>query len=195
MKDAFARRAHSVGLAVALVVVVGVWRVVDAQLPKLVDQTVFDTRHAFGTMPRDVYLARFDDDRKYSALDAAVLGDYLRAHSAPSERVFVFGFTSGAYLEAQRASASRFFWSRPVIAGFKSGTPGYGPEGLLSDLDLNRPAVIALQQKDWAPDVDDSAAFFMRSPGLAGWLQAHYVRAAGPDVPAGFDLWLRRATP
>jgi hypothetical protein len=195
MKDAFGRRAQYAGMAVALIVVVGVWRVVDAQLPKLVDQTVFDARYAFGAMPREVYLARFDDDRKYSALDAAALGGYLRAHSAPSERVFVFGFTSGAYLEAHRASASRFFWSRPVIAGFKSGTAGYGADGLLSDLDLNRPAVIALQQKDWAPDVDDSAAFFMRSPRLAGWLQAHYVRAAGPDVPAGFDLWLRRAAP
>jgi hypothetical protein len=140
-------------------------------------------------MTREAYLARYDDDRKYSALAAATLGEYLRAHSAPTDRVYVFGFTCAAYVEADRASASRFFWSRPVIVGFNAGTPGYGTEGLLSDLNLNRPAVIALQRRDWSPDVDDSAAFFMRTPGLAGWLRGYYVPAGGPD---GFDIWLRR---
>ncbi|HET7218580.1 MAG TPA: hypothetical protein VFJ02_11055, partial [Vicinamibacterales bacterium] len=188
----FGRRARAVAIAALLIVAAGVWRVVDAQLPKLVDQTVFDARRALGRIPRDVYLARFDDDRKYSAVSAAVLGEYLRAHSTPQQRVFVFGFTCGAYVEANRASASRFFWSRPVIAGFKDGTPGYGADGMLAELDINRPSVIALQQKDWAPDVEDSAAFFLRTPSLAGWLQAHYVRAPGPD---GFDTWLRRTTP
>ena len=38
----------------------------------------------------------------------------------------------------------------------------------------NRPAVVALQQRDWAPDVDDSAHFFMTTPALAGWLRANY---------------------
>jgi hypothetical protein len=192
MQSAFGKTARYVAIPAALVAAFGVWRVIDAQLPKLVDQTVFDARRAWGRIPREAYLARFDDDRKYSALSAATLGEYLRAKSAPSERVFVFGFTCGAYVEADRASASRFFWSRPVIAGFNAGAPGYGPDGLLSDLNVNRPAVIALQQKDWAPDVQDSAAFFMGTPSLAGWLQAYYVRAEGPE---GFDVWLRRAAP
>lgn len=186
------RRARLAAAAAALIVAAGVWRVVDAQLPKLVAQTVFDARRAFGLIPRDVYLARFDDDRKYSAAAAAALGGYLRAHSTADQPVYVFGFTCGAYLEADRVSASRFFWSRPVIAGFKADAPGYGADGMLSELEINRPAVIALQQKDWAPDVADSAAFFMSTPRLAGWLQAHYVRAAGPG---GFDVWLRRTVP
>ncbi len=77
--------------------------------------------------------------------------------------------------------------------GFNQGRPGYGTDGLLSDLNVNRPTVIALQLRDWAPDVDDSAAFFMKTPPLSGWLRAHYVQASGPD---GFDVWLRRsATP
>ena len=63
-------------------------------------------------------------------------------------------------------------------------------EGLLSDLNVNRPTVIALQLRDWAPDVDDSAAFFMKTPSLSGWLRAHYVQATGPD---GYDIWLRRS--
>ena len=181
-------KARYAATAVAAVVVVAVWRV--NQFPKLVEQTVFDARYALGAMSRDDYLSRYDDDRKYSALAAVSLGEYLRSHSAPADRVYVFGFTCAAYVEADRESASRFFWSRPVIAGFNSDRPGYGIEGLLSELDLNRPSVIALQQRDWAPDVEDSATFFMASPKLAGWLQTHYVKADGPE---GFDVWLRRA--
>ena len=188
MKAALGRGARFAAVPAALIVIVAVWRV--NQFPKLVEQTVFDARYALGGMARDVYLARYDDDRKYSALAATALGEYLRSHSAPSERVYVFGFTCAAYVEAQRASASRFFWSRPVIVGFNAGQPGYGAEGLLTELHINRPAVIALQQRDWAPDVEDSARFFMSTPRLAGWLRAYYVRAPGPE---GFDVWLRRS--
>jgi hypothetical protein len=180
--------ARFVAVALALVVIVAVWRV--NQFSKLVDQTIFDARYALGGMPRELYLARYDDDRKYSALAGDALGKFLAAHSVPTDRVFVFGFTCAAYVEADRASASRFFWSRPVIAGFNQGRPGYGTDGLLSDLSVNRPAVVALQQRDWAPDVDDSASFFMKTPSLSGWLRAHYEPTSGPE---GFDLWLRRS--
>ena len=191
LRGATGQAARLVAVPVALVVIVAVWRV--NQFDKLAEQTIFDTRYALGAMSRDAYLARYDDDRKYSALAGDTLGKYLAAHSQPTDRVFVFGFTCAAYVEAKRASASRFFWSRPVIVGFNDGRPGYGAEGLLSDLNVNRPTVIALQLRDWAPDVDDSAAFFMKTPSLSGWLRAHYVQATGPD---GYDIWLRRsATP
>jgi hypothetical protein len=103
--------------------------------------------------------------------------------------VYVFGFSCAAYVEADRVSASRFFWSRPVIAGFNEGQPGYGAGGLLDDLRLHAPAVVALQQRDWSPDVDDSAHFFMTSLPLAGWLRASYARV---DAVEGFDVWVRR---
>jgi hypothetical protein len=186
---AFGRHARWVAAPIALVVAAAAWRVGDNPFPKLVEQTAFDARHALGFIPRAQYLARYDDDRKYSALAAARLGDYLRGHSEPNDRIYVFGFTCGAYVYAGRVSASRFFWSRPIIIGFNDGRPGYAVDGLLSDLTVNRPAVVALQQKDW-PDVGDSAAFFMKTPSLAGWLRAHYTQAEGID---GFDVWLRRS--
>ena len=103
--------------------------------------------------------------------------------------MYVFGFTSAAYVYAGRVSASRFFWSRPVIVGFNSEKPGYGVRGLLQDLERTSPAVVALQRRDWAPDVQDSAQFFMATPPLADWLRSHYELRNGPD---GFDTWVRR---
>jgi hypothetical protein len=188
MRGRFADRAALVALPVAIVVAIGLWRV--NQFPKLVDQTLFDARRAFGRIADDAYLARYDDDRKYSARGGRLLAGYLASHSTPADRVFVFGFTCSAYVYANRMSASKFFWSRPVIAGFKSGTPGYGVEGLLSELTANRPAVIALQERDWSPDVEDSRPFFLSTPMLSTYLRANYVQASGFE---GFDVWVRRS--
>jgi 4-amino-4-deoxy-L-arabinose transferase-like glycosyltransferase len=183
------RKALLAAWGAGALVTVGVWRV--NQFPKLLEQTRFDARFALGAMPRTEYLARYADDRKYSALAADQLATTLRRATSPSDRVFVFGFSCASYVGADRASASRFFWSRPVIVGFKEGDRGYGVNGLLGDLERGRPAAVALQRKDWAPDVADSADFFLSTPALAGWLRSHYVPAG--DAPEGFDLWIRKA--
>jgi hypothetical protein len=181
-------RSTPVAAAALTIVAIGVWRV--NQFPKLVEQTVFDARRLAGSISRDDYLARYDDERKYSAIASVRLGEYLRARTTPSDRVYVFGFTSGAYLHAQRASASRFFWSYPVIVGFKSNEPGYGAPGVLADLTARPPAIVALQQQDW-PDVVDSRTFFLSTPALAGWLSNGYQHVT--DGPEGFDIWMRRS--
>ena len=181
------RRAPAAGLVAILVISVGVWRV--NQFPKLVQQTSFDASYLLGRLDRADYLSRYADDRKYSAAASAELAETVRGRTQPLDRIYVFGFTCAAYVDANRASASRFFWSRPVIVNFKAGTSGYGVDGLLADLNQRSPALIALQRRDWAPDVTDSAEFFMSTPALASWLRSNYVPASGP---AAFDVWVRR---
>ena len=51
------------------------------------------------------------------------------------------------------------------------------------------PALVALQVRDWWPDVENSAAFFMATPPLAEWLTQAYEQVEGP---AGFSIWMRR---
>ena len=135
-------------------------------------------------------------ENELGQLGDATLADQLaatvRARTEPHERIYVFGFTCAAYVLAERASASRFFWSRPVIVNFRAGVPGYGVDGLIAELRQHPPSLVALQRRDWAPDVADSASFFMDTPALAGWLQAHYVRASGPPA---FDVWVLRTGP
>ena len=117
------------------------------------------------------------------------LAEFIQARVPASERIYIFGFASGAYVQSQRVSASRFFWSRPVIVNFNSVKAGYGVAGLRSDLESTRPALIALQSRDWYPDVQDSAAFFMGTPALHDYLLANYAPVNGP---AGFECWERR---
>jgi hypothetical protein len=182
------RAARVVAVAACALAAIAVWRV--NQFPKLLEQTWFDTQRALGRLDADSHLSRYADERKYSAIGMRRLADYLRAQSAPSETVYVFGFSPGTYVAAQRESASRFFWSRPVIVGFNEGRPGYGVTGLLDALQRNRPAVVALQRHDWSPDVADSAEFFMSTPALARWLHDQYDRDVGPDE---FDVWRRKS--
>ena len=183
-------RSRIMNAGLAAVVLIAAWRVCNP--PKLVDNTWQDARYALGRVTRAEHLARYGDraTRKYSALAVDELGAFMQSHSTPADPVYVFGFSSGAYVAADRRSASRFFWSRPVIVGFNSDKPGYGVSGLLADLRRDPPAIVALQQRDWYPDVDDSAHFFMTTPSLAGWLHESYERVSGPE---GFDVWMKRA--
>jgi len=184
-------RSRILNTMMVVVVLVAVWRV--SNPPKLVDNTWHDANYALGRMTRTEHLARYGDraTRKYSALAIDELGAFMRTHSEPADAVYVFGFSSGAYVAAERRSASRFFWSRPVIVGFNDGKPGYGVSGLLDDLRRASPSIVALQQRDWYPDVDDSAHFFMTSAPLAGWLREGYERVTGPE---GFDVWRKRVS-
>lgn len=176
-------------IAAVMLVAIAVWRVNEfGNLARNVDH---DASYAVGRIGRDEHLARYGDPgrRKYSALAMDQLGTFVRERTAPSDPIYVFGFSGGAYVSAERRSASRFCWSRPVIVGFNGHKPGYGVAGLRADLERERPAIVALQVRDWMPDVQDSAAFFLSTPVLVEWLRAHYERIAGPE---GYDTWQRR---
>jgi hypothetical protein len=176
---------------VILLLAAATWRVGADPFPKLAANVWHDTRYAIGRVDRRTHLARYGsrDVDKYSALDNRDLGDFLAAHTRPDETVYVFGYSSGAYVYAERRSASRFFWSRPVIVQFNSGNPAYGVHGLRTELEQRRPAYVILQQRDW-PDVQNSAAFFLSQPVLADWLHAEYH-----EVPLieNFITWERNA--
>jgi hypothetical protein len=181
-------RRTVVNVVAIVLVSYGVWRVNNFQ--KLAENTWHDTQYVTGRTTKPQHLARYGEPnvRKYSALAVENLAAYLRVHASEGEAVYIFGFSAGAYVKADRVSASRFFWSRPVIAGFNEGVPGYGAAGLLADLTRTTPKVIALQQVDWLNDVDNSSHFFTTHPHLGPWLRAHYAPAPGPE---GFDIWLR----
>jgi hypothetical protein len=177
-------------LLAAVALVVAVARIGNAD--KVVDYTAWDVRAWTGSLARDEYLARFGGRAtgdKYSALANRELAAYLRAHSDPYETVLVFGFSPGALVQAPRRSATRFFWSRPVIVGFGDGWPGYGVRGLHDELTRNRPALVVLQRRDWDPDTLDSYTFFMGRPELRGWLEREYTFV---EELGNYAIWRRQ---
>lgn len=185
---------------VVALIAAATWRVGSDPFPKLAANVWFDTQYALGRVDPRTYLAKFGSREidKYSAIGNRDVGDFLASHTRPDETVYVFGFSPGAYVYAERRSASRFFWSRPVLVGFESGKPGYGVNGLRADLERNRPAYIVLQEHDWAPAevkfrapdaIPDSAPFFHSRAPLESLLQAGY-RRIDPFIN-GFEGWER----
>jgi hypothetical protein len=181
-------KRRALNVAIVAVAAIALWRV--NEFPTLVRNTRHDAAYLAGRSDRATHLSRYGDrdTRKYSALAVAEMSDFVKAHTGPGDAIYVFGFSPGVYVQSGRMSASRFFWSRPVIVNFKGDEPGYGVRGLLDDLTVHAPSLVALQVRDWFPDVEDSAAFFLATEPLAGWLRAHYTQAHGPE---GFDVWLR----
>lgn len=175
---------------VVVLLAAATWRVGADPFPKLAQNVWHDTQYAIGRIDRRTHLAKYGsrDVDKYSALDNRDLGDFFTSRTTPNETVYVFGYSSGAYVYADRRSASRFFWSRPVIVDFNAADPAYGVTGLRGELELRKPAFIVLQERDW-PDTQNSAPFFMSQPRLADWLREHYHRLDG--FIEGFQAWER----
>jgi hypothetical protein len=187
----FSRVAVPARWVAALVLAAATWRVGADPFPKLAEYVSHDTRYLIGRIDRRTHLAKYGsrDVDKYSALGNRDVGDFLAAHTKPDEAIYVFGFSPAAYVYADRRSASRFFWSRPVILDFNKENPRYGVAGLRSDLEQHSPAYVILQQHDWSPDVEDSAPFFLSQPRLSDWLRANYHEVR-PFVD-GFLAWER----
>ncbi len=179
--------------ALFLVLATGVVRV--NQFDKWAASTLYDFDHVRGRTTQEQYLSKFGGQRptdKFSALASWQLGERLRADTSPLDRVLVLGFSPGALVGADRQSASRFFWSRPLIVGFNEGRPGYGAAGLLAELTRWRPAVVALQQRDWPVEGIDSATWFSRQPALQAWLTDGYRQVADTGT---YFIWKRRDLP
>ncbi len=161
-----------------------VWGLRFGSLPGLVENVRYDLSYVRGRIDRDTYLRRFKG-QKHDALEIDRLARYVRETTARGDRIFVFGFSGGSVCwKSERASASRFFWSMPVIREFAADRPGYGSAGLLEDLQATRPALVALQKEEWR-----SCDFFMNNERLRHWLEAGYV--ADRETPM-FSVWRRK---
>ncbi len=204
------RRSLAWRAVAVAIVVAGLWRVgVDAPsfaglrwgaLPQFAENVGFDVDYVRGRIDRATYLARFKGAQKYDPAAVEDLATYIGRTTAPDDRILVFGFAPGVYLQSGRLSASRFVWSRPVILEFASDHPGYGSAGLLADLQRTRPAIVALQKQDWRPftaSPDDlvigrgainSQDFFLTNEPLRDWLTAGYT--LDRDMPL-FAVWRR----
>jgi hypothetical protein len=177
----------------AVILALGLWRVGDegprgslrlGGLPGLVENVRFDVAYARGRLDRAAYLSRFRGV-KYDAGEIDQVAKYIRETTDASEPVYVFGFLGGSILWlSDRESASRFFWSRPVLIEFAADEPGYGSQGLLADLQARPPSLVALQEEQWS-----SRSFFMGNEPLARWLRDGYILERETEM---FAIWRRK---
>ncbi|HME90481.1 MAG TPA: hypothetical protein VKE49_03605, partial [Myxococcaceae bacterium] len=122
------------------------------------------------------------------------IASWLSLHTAPSERVFIWGYFPPIYFLAQRMPATRYLHAGPLFGNFDPHhlQPGFDPSAHLSprdvsrtleDLKTYRPAVIV----DTAPaDIHDwSKIPLHKFPSLARYVEEKYrlvARSGGAAV-------------
>ncbi len=143
-----------------------------------------------GATPRAEYLRYFGNrpEDKFVASAIAELADMARTTTQPDDAIYVFGYSPGVHVIAERRSASRFHWSQPIMLEFAAGRLGYGTAGLLADLQRTRPVLVALQHDSWGPNGQHSSEFFHATAALDAWLTTHYSREADLER---FEIWRR----
>jgi len=128
---------------------------------------------------------------------------YIRAHSSPTDRIFVWGYHPDIYLFADRRPASRYLYAS-FLTGLIPWTntaperdtsyaivPG-AMETLLHDLAARDPAFIV--DCSAGPNRSWQKYPLEKYPALNSYIRQHYeVVEAGQFVPQGFRLFQRRA--
>jgi hypothetical protein len=113
----------------------------------------------------------------YSYLADDEVGRYLREQTQPGETIYIFGYESLVYLLSGRDSASRFFYTFPVISTW---SPQSWQSEFLHDLDSKRPRYIVIESDEGAPWItglhEDTAQYAAHFAPLQQLLSDRYVR-------------------
>jgi len=101
-----------------------------------------------GTIERPAYLEKFGgygNDRGYSARANEELATYIRAHTDPDDRIFLFGINgAGVYFLSDRLTAHRFLRVNFFVPS-EFPNPDFTLESVVSDLATRRPRYVIFE--------------------------------------------------
>lgn len=113
----------------------------------------------------------------FSYLADDEVGRYLQAHTQPGDTIYIFGYEALVYLISGRESASRFFYSFPVMSPW---APSSWSRELIGDLTAKRPRYILIESDEGAPWItglhEDTAQYAAQFAPLQALLQRRYTR-------------------
>jgi hypothetical protein len=130
-----------------VLVFAGAMLVRSGSVNRAISSTRWDARHLAGLSDRQEYLQRFQsrDGRAFSAASNERLAEYVRRHTEPGDRIFVFGMTAATYFSSGRRPASRFLWVYPAVSNMID-RPEFRVDTLAAELAGTAPAYIVLQR-------------------------------------------------
>ena len=113
------------------------------------------------------------DDGDLTTTEKHVMTDYVVEHSAPDDRVLVWGLATAINFQAKRLSPSRYTYAYPVV------TPDYGDvEDFVAELEAAQPVLI----------VDTTVPDGLRVPPLDAARRAEWEAAGGRRDTENLEL-------
>lgn len=130
------------------------------------------------------------EGRDYSLADNLALVDYVRAKTAPGDRLYLWGYEPSVGFLSGRRIVSRFLYNFPLSAPF---APEAYRQEFMAALRATPPTLFIVQHGDAVPHVTgderDSYATFRADRALYDWVLANY---RFETAVGRFDLWRRR---
>lgn len=118
-------------------------------LPRVVGSARLDLAALRGRIDRPTYLEQFGgygNGRGYSARANEELAEYIRAHTAPDERIFLFGINgAGVYFDADRLTAHRFLRANDFVDS-TFPDPAFRLDAVVRDLSGRRPRYLIFEK-------------------------------------------------
>lgn len=144
-----------------------------------------------GREEHDSYLERFGsyaNRRGYSARANAELAAYVREHTSPDDRVFLFGINgAGVYFAADRLTAQRFLRVNFFVAT-DFPDPRFRLEAVLAELAAARPRYLIFERLHTASEMAREVDSLPGDPAVENLLQAYNLEMQIED----FTLYRRR---
>jgi hypothetical protein len=141
------RHRSRVAAGLLVLVFTGAMLAHSGSVNRAISITTWDARHLAGLSDRQEYLQRFRsrDGRAFSAASNERLAEYLRTHTEPGDRIFVFGMTAATYFSSGRFPASRFLWVYPAVSNMID-RPEFHVDTLADELAGTAPIYLVLQR-------------------------------------------------
>ena len=143
-----------------------------------------------GRTPRSALLARWDRYGDFSLSADRDVAAYLRSHTEPADTVFVWGFEPLIYFLADRAPASRFLYTVPLVTAW---SPAEWRAEFVRDLEEKGPPFIVVAHNDVLPWMtgrrDDSAAQVHSFGEFRSLLEGRYRKVQRIE---DFDIYEQR---
>ncbi len=145
-----------------------------------------------GAVDRRQFLATYRSGATdYDVLATTEAAESLRSETTPNDRIFVWGFEPGIYVQTQRRPASRFLYDYPLMPRFEAVHAEFMRQ-LMHDLETQPPARIVVMSRD-PNDIEekDSVTQLLDVPALRQFIITNYEPAWRQE-----DFWvLRRRAP
>ena len=145
-----------------------------------------------GRLDRTAYLDRFGgygNGRGYSARANDELAEYVRAHTTPDDRIYLFGINgAGIYFGADRLTAHRFLRVNFYVPA-EFPDPAFRLESVLRDLEARQPRYLIFERLNSRSEMGQAVDRLTEQPEVIRLLGAYRLETQIED----FSLYRRVA--
>jgi 4-amino-4-deoxy-L-arabinose transferase-like glycosyltransferase len=137
-----------------------------------------------GTLERPTFLERFGgygNDRGYSARANEELASYIRDHTTPDDRIFLFGINgAGVYFLSDRLTAHRFLRVNFFVPS-EFPNPDFTLDAVVSDLSTSRPRYLIFEELHSSSEMARMVDSLQSRDEITRLLQAYQLDATIED--------------